>query len=118
MGLLGILGAVVAVAVLGGVATVGYLYATDYAMEADVQEKQCQGPAVDDLLNVVSVKTRLFGLDHDVAGVPDPQCTLLQPGDRVVYHVRSKHTTLYDSEGRCRYDSETGVFCGDAASLL
>lgn len=114
MGILGIAGAVVGVVLLATGAAAGYLYATDYAMEADVKEKECQGPAVDDLLNVVAVRTRLLGIDHDVRGVPDQPCTLLEPGDRVVYRIRSKHTTLYDSKGDCRYDSETGIFCGQA----
>ena len=110
-GLVGVVVGLVVLAVVGVGGTAVYLYATDYAMKADVQDTSCAGPLADDQLNVVTVKTDLFGMDHDVAGVPDRECTLLSPGDRVVYHVRTKHTILYDAEGNCLYDSVNG-FCG------
>lgn len=110
--LLGALAAVAIVAVIGVGGTAGYFYATDYALEADVKGKQCGGPLAQDLLNVVSVRTSLFGIDHDVSGIPDRECTILSEGDRVVYHIRTKHTLLYDAEGDCVYDSEKGVGCG------
>lgn len=107
MGLLGLLVTSALVAV-GGTAAVGaYLYATDYGLEADVQSTDCRGPTVEDLLNSVAVKTRVLGIDHAVKGIPDDQCSLLEQGDRVVYHVRSKHTILYRGDQVC-YDSETG----------
>ena len=121
MGLFGILVTAGLVAV-GGTAAVGaYLYATDYAMEADVKGTDCQGPAVDDLLNVVAIKTKTLGIDHAVKGIPDQQCQLMQAGDHVVYHVRSKHTTLYRNGEVC-YDSEAGpgIAClaGNAPGFL
>lgn len=103
------LGTLVLVAV-GGVlvvAAVGaFLYATDYAMQADVKDTDCKGAAAD-ALNVVAVRTRIFAIDHAVRGVPDQQCNLLESGDRVVYHLRSKHTILYRNGEVC-YDSEKG----------
>lgn len=117
MGLLGILVTIGLVAVGGLAATGAYLYATDYAMEADVKDTQCQGPGADDLLNVVAVRTRVLGLDHAVKGVPDQQCALLESGDRVVYHVRSKHTILYRGDQVC-YDSETGANLSCAATRI
>jgi hypothetical protein len=110
-GLVGTAVALVVLAVLGAGATAVYLYSADYALKAEVQDTSCAGPLADDRLNVVAVKTDLLGVDHDVAGVPDRECTLLRPGDRVVYHVRTKHTILYDAEGNCLYDSVNG-FCG------
>jgi hypothetical protein len=111
----GLVGAIAAVAVVlvGGTAGTGaYLYATDYALKADVQDTLCLGPAAPDGQNTVSVKTRVLGLDHDVAGIPDQQCPLISKGNYVEYHVRTKHTTLYEREGGdCIYDSLTGLLC-------
>ena len=111
MGLFGILVTVALVGVAGLGGTAAYLYATDYAMEADVKATDCKGPATDDLLNVVAIKTRTFGIDHAVKGIPDQQCNLLQAGDHVVYHVRTKHTTIY-RDGEVCYDSDTGPGIG------
>jgi hypothetical protein len=104
MGLPGLVLTLVLVLVGGAAATGAVLYATDYTMEADVTDKDCT-------LALVSVETRLFGIDHDVAGVPVQQCSILQVGDFVEYRIRSKHTTLY-RDGQCIYDSETGTGCG------
>lgn len=101
----------------GAVGTGAYLYATDYVLKADVQDKLCLGPVAPDDGNVVSVKTRVLGLDHDVKGIPDQQCQLLSEGNYVEYHVRTKHTTLYEREGgKCIYDSLTGIFCQAAGA--
>ena len=108
---------VAALVVFGGIVGTGaYLYATDYVLKADVQDTLCLGPLQPDDANVVSVKTRVLGLDHDVKGIPDQQCQLLSEGNYVEYHVRSRHTTLYEEEGgRCIYDSLTGVLCQAAS---
>jgi hypothetical protein len=106
----GLLGAVAAVAILAVVGLVGvaaFAYTSDYALQADVKGKECSLGA----LNVVSVQTRTFGIDHDVVGVPQHECTLVQVGDEVRYHVRSKQTTLY-RDGECVYDSVSGPGCG------
>ena len=105
MGILGIAVAVVVVAIAGVGGTAGYLYATDYELKADVTGTDC-------LVNTVSVHTRTFGIDHDVQGVPQDQCNILEPGDYVEYRIRTKQTTLY-REGQCIYDSVTGPWCGN-----
>jgi hypothetical protein len=111
MGVLGIVVAVALVGVAGVGGTAAYLYVTDYGLKADVTATDC-------LTQTVSVKTRAFGIDHDVHQVPEDQCNLLDPGDHVVYHIRSKHTVLYRGGEVC-YDSETGPNMGCApASLL
>ena len=114
----GALGLLASIAILAGVGAVGtgvYLYATDYMLAADVKDAACGGPLVPDLKNVVAVKTRTFGIDHEVNGIPDQQCLLLSEGDYVEYHIRSKHTTLYRSNGACVYDTETGTACAGAS---
>lgn len=106
----GLLGAILAVAILvvvGFVGAAGYAYASDYALQADVQGKRCGLGS----LNVVSIRTRTFGIDHDVEGVPQQQCQIIQVGDEVRYHIRSKQTTLY-RDGDCVYDSVSGPGCG------
>jgi hypothetical protein len=105
---------VVAGLVLVGAAagTGAYLYATDFTLKADVQETLCLGPVQADDANVVAVKTRVLGIDHEVKGIPDQQCQLLSEGNYVEYRVRSKHTTIYEREGgKCIYDTVTGVLC-------
>jgi hypothetical protein len=104
-GLVGALAAIVGVLVAGTAGTAGYLYATDYGLKADIEHTDCP-------LQVVSVKTHSFGIHHDVSGIPLQQCNLLRPGDHVTYHVRSRHTILYSSDGQCVYDSATGAGCG------
>jgi hypothetical protein len=107
--LLGILGALVGVLVAGSLGTAGYLYATDYGLKADVEQQHCSIPTV-------TVKTEMFGLHHDVGGITVDQCANLLPGDRVVYHVRTKHTTIYNAQGVCIYDTQTGYGCGAATT--
>ena len=106
-GLLGIVAAVAILAIVGTVAVGVYAYSTDYTLSADVKGKQCgQGS-----LNVVSVHTRAFGIDHDVVGVPQQECAFIQVGDQVDYRIRSKQTTIY-RDGDCVYDSVSGPGCG------
>jgi len=105
--LLGILGAIVGLLVAGTVGTAGYLYASDYGLQADVEHRDCAVP-------VVTIKTHAFGIHHDILGLTLDQCGVLNPGDHVTYHVRTKHTTIYGPDGRCQYDSETGFGCGAA----
>ncbi|MFA5943941.1 MAG: hypothetical protein WC876_05700 [Candidatus Thermoplasmatota archaeon] len=110
----GALGVIVGIVVALALAAVGggvYLYATDYKMTADVKDTSCGGPIVPDVQNVVAIKTRTLGIDHDVKGIPDQQCLLLVEGDYVEYHIRTKHTTLYRSNGACVYDTEKGTAC-------
>lgn len=88
-------------------ALAGFLYASDYAVEATVQDKRCSlaGSEID-------VRTKAFGIDHTVRDVPLGSCHLVQPGNFATYHVRSGRTTLYASEGGdCLYDSARGVAC-------
>lgn len=106
MGVVGILVAVVGMAVVGAGGTAAYLFASDYKAEATVQE-DCAGGQVD-------VKTKRFGLDHTVTDIPPQQCLLLKKDSFVEYRIRSRHTTLYEVEGgRCIYDTVTGPFCGE-----
>ena len=105
-GALGVIVGIVVAIAFAGAGVGAALYATDYSLTADVQDKQC-GLS----LNIISVKTRWFGIDHDVEGVPQHECGIVQVGDEVQYHLRSKHTTIYRN-GECFYDSETGPTCG------
>ena len=101
-----IVGGVLGLLVVTGVV----LYAVDYKIEADVEQTRCAEGEVD-------VKTKLFGIDHTVKGVPADQCGILEAGNHVEYRIRSQRTTLYESEGgRCIYDSKTGPYCGQAGS--
>jgi hypothetical protein len=77
------------------------LWATDYKVTADVEDKRC------DALQV-TVRTRQLGIEHTVQDVPLAQCLLLEPGDYVEYRIRTQRTTLYDATGDCVYDSVTG----------
>jgi hypothetical protein len=106
-GLLGALAAIAILVVVGALGAVAWAYSTDYVLEADVKGKRCGL----DSLNVVSIHTRTFGIDHDVVGVPQDECTFIQVGDEVRYHIRSKHTTIY-RDGECVYDSVSGPGCG------
>jgi hypothetical protein len=104
--MIGVLGIVVLVAV-GGVAVTGVsLYVADFGLEADVNGTECSVPAV-------TVETTLGGIEHDVTAIPADQCVKLAPGDHAVYHIRTKHTTIYRG-GICFYDTETGTLCGQA----
>ena len=104
---LAIVGGLLGIVLVGG----AILYATDYKVDATVQETRC------DLLQV-KVQTKLFGLDHTVKDVPLDQCNVLEPGNFVEYRIRSQRTTLYDREGgQCLYDSQTGPYCGERGSM-
>lgn len=90
------------VIVVGLAATGAILYATDYKVDASVQETNCG-------LAQVKVHTKQFGLHHTVTDIPLQQCLLLNPGNFVEYRIRTQRTTLYASEGGdCIYDSLTG----------
>src|SRR5688572_20685708 len=107
MGIPGIAAAAAILVVVGLVGVAGFAYASDYVLEADVKGKECNLGS----LNVVSVQTRTFGIDHDVVGVPHQECSYIQVGDEVRYHIRTKQTTLY-RDGECVYDSVSGPGCG------
>lgn len=104
-----IIGVVVLLVVLLVVVAVS-AYAMDYGVEATVEKTNCglQPPTV-------TVDAGMFGT-RDVEVTPD-QCGILRPNNFVVYHIRTQHTTIYETEGgRCLYDSETGLYCGAAAT--
>jgi len=93
-------------------AVVGIAYATDYAVEATVEDKQCGGVLGG---NAVTIQTKLFGIVHTVTGLPQQQCLAVNAGNFVQYHLRSGRTSIYHSEGgACIFDSEGGVGgCGN-----
>lgn len=79
-----------------------FLYVTDYAVEAHVVDKTCQGrPSV-------TVETRLGALTETVP-VTTTECFVIQLGNYVHYHVRSERTVIYEKDpatgGRCVYDT-------------
>ena len=107
-GLVGkILGLVLLVVVLL-IATVIFLYATDYAVEAEVTEKNCER-----VPTTVTVQTRMGGLTETVP-VTSTECLVIQPGNFVEYHIRSERTIIYERDpslgGRCVYDT-AGRIC-------
>lgn len=107
-----VVGLVSLVGVLGAAA--GILYASDYGIEATVVDKACGGGVFTSGANsVVTVKTRMFGIEHTVKGMDDALCSGLragQDGNFVIYHVQSERTILYEREGgACLYDSRTGL---------
>lgn len=98
-----LLGLVLLVVVLV-VATGFFLYATDYAVEAHVVDKTCQGgPSV-------TVETRIGGLTETVP-VTTTECLVIQLGNYVHYHIRSQRTVIYEKDpavgGRCVYDTSS-----------
>ncbi len=104
---IGIVGLVAAIGVAGGV-----MYANDTTVGATVTQTQCS-------VGDVSIETKfpVPGITHTVQQVPFEQCNLLDPGKSFVeYRIKSGRTTLYedDSKERCLYDSETGIYCGEA----
>lgn len=113
-----IIGVVGLVGALG--ATGGILYATDFALEATIIDKDCGGSGGSGPLRVleapeVSVETKLFGISHTIQDIPIEQCSTVQVGNFVKYHVRSERTIIYENEGgKCIYDShpEWPVVCG------
>jgi hypothetical protein len=106
MGLFNVIGTIAGILVLGAVGTGVYLYATDYKIQATVQETDCAA-------GEVVVETKLFSITHTVKDVPFAECSQLAPGSFVEYYLRSQRTTLYASEGGpCIYDTKTGVRCG------
>lgn len=98
----GVVGLVVVLAAIGGT-----MYASDFAIEATVVDTECGFLGG---TREITVKTKLFGIEHTLEDVPEEQCTTVREGNFAVYHIRSGHTTLYDREGgNCLYDSETVV---------
>jgi hypothetical protein len=57
----------------------GGLCAADYGAEATVVDKQCPQVTARTHIGSIEVTRRVSGIS----------CALVQPGDRVVYHVRS-----------------------------
>lgn len=85
----------------------GLAYATDYGVEATVKEKRCVEKEVD-------VQAKALPLSHTATAIPADVCAALQPGNFVVYHIRSGRTILYQSEGGlCLYDTaKSPTSCG------
>ncbi len=106
-----VLGVIAALVGLAGLA-----YASDYGVQATVQETHCAGGtnpffpnvlAATDSFVVVGTQffgTHSFGLDRDA-------CVALRPANFVVYHIRTGHTIVYQDSSMhaCIYDSNTGV---------
>ena len=98
-------------------AIVGVAFAADAPVQATVTKTQCAPPSVFGSAKSagdVTVKTKLFGILYTVGGMPAEQCNLVQANNFVTYHLRTKRTSLYVSEGgACIYDSVYGVAgCG------
>lgn len=98
-----ILGLVLLILVLM-VATGVFLYATDYAVEAEVIGKNCQGRPT-----TVTVETRIGGLT-EIVPVTSTECLVIQRGNYVQYHIRTERTVIYEKDpalgGRCVYDTD------------
>ncbi len=101
-----VLGLVLLIVVLV-IATSVFLYATDYAVEASVIGKNCQGRPT-----TVTVETRIGGLTETVA-VTSTECLVIQRGNYVHYHIRTERTVIYEKDpaagGRCVYDTDNKV---------
>ncbi|HUR61288.1 MAG TPA: hypothetical protein VM286_02855 [Candidatus Thermoplasmatota archaeon] len=94
----------------------GIAYYTDYGLEAVVVSKDCGstggsgGGFFPFAAPSVTVKTKIGGLRHTEPLSAPQYCHAIEPGNFVVYHIRSGHTTVYSMEGgRCIYDSTTGL---------
>lgn len=83
--------AIIALAVGGLVVVSGVgLYLADFGIEATIVSKSCPE---------VTAETHLFGIEvtRQVNGI---QCTLVQTGDLVEYHIRSGDLTYVPQGGR------------------
>ncbi len=98
----GLLGALVLLA--------GILYMSDYGLEATVVEKSCiaAGPfGTGGRDGGVTVQTKMLGIRHVVQDVDATACSAIQPGNFVIFHIRSGATYLFESEGgACIYPPE------------
>ena len=87
-----------------------FLYANDYAVEAEVIGKDCQPRAPDP--PSVTVETKVGGLTETVP-VTSTECAIIQRGNFVYYHIRSERTIIYERDpaagGRCVYDTQSLV---------
>lgn len=100
-----ILGVVGLVVLLGGIG--GIYYATDGAVDATVTDKQCgfNGGTV-----TVVTEFPIPGIEHTLQDVPSNQCSVINKGNFVRYHLQSERTSIWQSEGgACVYDTEYGV---------
>lgn len=101
-----ILGLVLLILVLL-VATGVFLYASDYAVAAEVREKDCEG-----IEPTVTVETKIGGLT-EVVPVTSTECFVIQRGHFVQYHIRSERTIIYEKDpslgGRCVYDTASTI---------
>jgi hypothetical protein len=112
---MGILGSVVRGVV--GLATlllvIGLIaYWADYSVDATVTKKVDTGSSCE-----ITVKTKMLGITHTMKDLDAQTCFAVHEGNFVTYHIRSKHTTLFESQGgNCIYDSITGPMCPKAAA--
>ncbi len=94
-------------------ATGGILYASDFAVEATVIDKDCGGSTPGGGLfgvaqsgNTITVKTKLFGIEHTLQDVPADQCFLVQRDNFVRYRIQSERTSIWEVEGgQCIWDT-------------
>ncbi len=115
-----VVGVVGLVGALG--ATGGILYASDFGIDATVIDKQCAGlPGGGGFFaeplagNTITVKTKLFGIEHTLVDVPADQCALVQKDNFVRYRVKSERTSIWSSEGgSCIWDTVNGAGGCDA----
>jgi len=104
MGLVGTIVRVALIVVVVVVALGGFLFATDYGLAATITKKDCSSNPP-----TITAKTNSFGIVHTMP-VSGQQCGIIQPGNYVIYHIRSQHTTVYDRQGgRCMFDTTTMV---------
>ncbi len=102
-----VVGVVGLVGALG--ATGGILYATDFAVDATVIDKDCS-TVIGSGENSISVKTKLFGIEHTLEDVPADQCQLIQKDNFVSYRIKSERTSIWGSEGgNCIWDTVHGA---------
>lgn len=93
-----VVGIFVLLLAIGGIA-----YAADYGVEATVVDKNC-------VANEIVINPKYVGQDVTVPDIPPQQCSVIQKGNYLKYHVRSERTSIWASEGgSCVYDTEHGV---------
>lgn len=110
-------GAIVSL-VLGGLVGIlllvaGSLYLNDYGLEATVVEKSCTPPGpfgTGGKAGSVTVETKLFAIRHTVQDIDATACAAIQPGNFVIYHIRTGATYLFESQGgECLYPPEAAA---------
>lgn len=113
MGIVGsLISGIVSIALVGAT-VVGVAWYFDYGIQANVVDHHCNAPvgfAADSGTSVVTIKTKLLNIQHDVTGLDNSQCLQIQDGNFIIYHLKSGRTSIYQSEnGPCIYDSVGGA---------